>query len=135
MNLPSIDPPMRILIRTRPVQLQKIHPASDLAADAELIKNPCDKLSITDETNIAHLITRISDDKKLDNNKLERVDIIFDYGSIERQPPVMVYSVTVEGPNLVVKQLSNLYIRKLAFTITSWIHVLEISRHLLSSPI
>lgn len=86
-----------------------------------MIKKLCDKLSITDKTKISHLITRISDDKKVGDrklddrkldNKLERVDIIFDYGSIERQPPVISYSITVEGANLIVKQLSSPYIRE-----------------------
>jgi hypothetical protein len=110
MGLPSINPPIRVLIRTRLAQLEKIDRSFD-KADTELIKKLCDSLSITDETKIIHLITRISDDKKLDdkklddkklddkelvddkkvedrkvddrkvdNRKVERVDIIFDYG-------------------------------------------------------
>jgi len=100
MGLPSINPPIRVLIRTRLAQLQKIDRSFD-KADTELIKKLCDRLSITDKTKIRHLITRISDDKKLDDKKLddeklddeklddeklddeklERVDIIFNYGS------------------------------------------------------
>jgi hypothetical protein len=133
MSLPSVSPPIRVLIRTRPAQLQKIHPSLD-QADTELIKKLCDKLSITDKTKISHLITRISDDKtlddkklddkkldskkldskKLDGQKLERVDIIFDYGSaIECQPQVIAYDITVEGPDLIVKHLFNPRIRKI----------------------
>jgi len=54
------------------------------------------------------------DDKKLDNKKLERVDIIFDYGSltIECQPRVTIYSITVEGSDLTIKQRFNPNIRK-----------------------
>jgi hypothetical protein len=109
MSLPSVEPPIRVLIRTRPAQLQKVHPSID-QADTELIKRLCDKLSITDHTKISHLITRVSDDKKL-----ERVDIIFDYGSptIEWQPPVMAYSITVEGPDLIVRQLFHPSIRQI----------------------
>src|SRR5688572_20018270 len=70
MGLPSINPPIRVLIRTRLAQLQKIDHSFD-KADTELIKKLCDKLSITDETKIRHLITRISDDKKLDDKKLD----------------------------------------------------------------
>lgn len=124
MSLRSINPPIQVLIRPRPAQLQKIHPSFD-QADTELIQKLCDKLSITDKTKISHLITRISDDnkldgkklngKKLDDKKLERVDIIFDYGSpaIECQSPVIAYDITVEGPDLIVNQLSNPHIRKI----------------------
>ena len=75
-------------------QLPKIDPSFD-KADTELIERLCDKLSITDKTKIRHLITRISDnkkindkkvddrkvdDKKVDDKKLEQANIIFDYG-------------------------------------------------------
>ena len=70
MGLPSINPPIRVLIRTRLAQLEKINRSFD-KADTELIKKLCDRLSITDETKTRHLITRISDDKKLDNKKLD----------------------------------------------------------------
>src|ERR1700693_1194537 len=109
MGLPSINPPIRVLIRTRLAQLQKIDHSFD-KADTELIKKLCDRLSITDETETRHLITRISADKKLDDEKsndekvenkkvddkkVERVDIIFDYGlpTIKCQPRVMAYSI------------------------------------------
>jgi hypothetical protein len=70
MGLPSINPPIRVLIRTRLAQLQKIDPSFD-KADTELIKRLCDRLSITGETKIRHLITRISDNKKVDDNKVD----------------------------------------------------------------
>ncbi|PMD51577.1 uncharacterized protein K444DRAFT_669335 [Hyaloscypha bicolor E] len=178
MGLPSINPPIRVLIRTRLAQLQKIDPSFD-KADTELIKRLCDRLSITGETTVRHFITRISDNKKVDDNrvddnkvddnkvddkkvdgnkvdgnktdgekvddnkvdnnrvdgekvdgekvdgekvdgekvddkKLERVDIIFDYGLpiIECQPRVIAYSITVEGSDLTIKQLSHPNIRK-----------------------
>jgi len=105
----SQEPPIRVLIRTRPAQLQKIHPSID-QADTELIKRLCDKLSITDHTKISYLITRVSDDKKL-----ERVDIIFDYSSptIECQPPVIAYSITVEGQDLNVEEIFHPNIRQI----------------------
>jgi hypothetical protein len=127
MGLLLINPPMRVLLRTRLTQLQKIDPSLD-KADTELITKLCDKLSITDKTKVRHLITRISDDRKVDDKKIddkvddgkvddgksERVDIIFDYGSptIECQPRVMAYSITVEGSDLAIKQLSNPNIRQ-----------------------
>lgn len=133
MGLPSINAPIRILIRTRLAQLEKIDRSFD-KADTELIKKLCDSLSITDQTKIIHLITRISDDKKLDNKelddkkvdnkkvddkkvddkKLERVDIIFDYGlpTIKCQPRVMAYSIAVEGSDLTIKPLFNPNIRQ-----------------------
>jgi hypothetical protein len=49
MALPSINPPTRVLIRTRLTQLQKIDPSFE-TADTKLIKKLCDKLSITGET-------------------------------------------------------------------------------------
>jgi hypothetical protein len=70
MGLPSINPPIRVLIRTRLAQLQKIDPSFD-KADTELIKRLCNRLSITGETTVRHLITRISDNKKVDDNKVD----------------------------------------------------------------
>jgi hypothetical protein len=127
MSLPSINPPIRVLIRTRLAQLQKIDPSFD-KADTELIQRLCDRLFITGETKVRHLITRISDGKKVDDKKmddkkvdsekvdsekLDRVDIIFDYGSptTECQPRVMAYSITVEGSDLTIKQLPHPNIR------------------------
>ncbi|KAH8650240.1 hypothetical protein BGZ60DRAFT_534346 [Tricladium varicosporioides] len=123
MGLPSIKPPIRVLIRTYLAQLQKIDHSFD-KADTELIKMLCDRLSITDETKTRHLISRISDDKKLDDKKLddekldgeklERVDIIFDYDlpTIKCQPLVMAYSIVVEGSDLTIKPLFNPNIRQ-----------------------
>ena len=71
MGLPLINPPVRVLIRTRLAQLQTIDPSFD-KADTELIKRLCDRLSITGETKIRHLITRISDGKKVDG--ISKVD-------------------------------------------------------------
>jgi hypothetical protein len=75
MNLHPINPPVRVLIRTRPAELQKIEP-SIYKADSILVDKLCAELSIIDTTKVAHLITKIADEKK----ERERVDIIFDYG-------------------------------------------------------
>jgi hypothetical protein len=75
MNLHPIKPLVRVLIRTRPAELQKIEP-SLYTADSMLINKLCAELSITDTKKVAHLITRVADKKK----ERERVDIIFDYG-------------------------------------------------------
>jgi hypothetical protein len=78
------------------------------------------------------------DDKKLDNKKLKRVNIIFDYGSpiIECQPPVIAYNIIVEGPDLIVKQLSNPYIRNIVnLTVKTFELInLENNRCFLSRP-
>jgi hypothetical protein len=100
MNPDPIQPPVRVLIRTRPVQLEKIK-RSLFEADSILIEKLCVELSIKDTTKIAHLITKIADDKK----QKERVDIIFDYGvsTDEGQPKVRAYHINVNGSNLVIK--------------------------------
>ncbi len=99
MNLRPINPPVRVLIRTRPAELQKIEP-SLYKADSILIDKLCAELSITDTTKVAHLITKIADEKK----ERERVDIIFDYGvpADEVQPEVRAYCIKVNGSNLIV---------------------------------
>jgi hypothetical protein len=70
MGLPLINPPMRVLIRTYLAQLQKINPSFD-KANTELIKRLYNRLSITGETKIRYLITRISDGKKVDDKKVD----------------------------------------------------------------
>ncbi|CZR65239.1 uncharacterized protein PAC_15139 [Phialocephala subalpina] len=57
MGLPSIKPPIRILIRTRPDQLTTIHPILD-RADTSLIERLCVELCIADTTEIQRLITK-----------------------------------------------------------------------------
>ncbi|TAQ86661.1 hypothetical protein B7494_g5022 [Chlorociboria aeruginascens] len=84
------DPPIRL------AQLKKIDRPFD-KADTELIKKLYDSLSISDKTKIIHLITRISDNKKLDDKKC--------------QPRVMAYSILVEGPELTIEPLFNPNIR------------------------
>jgi hypothetical protein len=89
-----------VLIRTHPAELQKIEP--DLyKADSILIDKLCIELSITDTTKVAHLITKIADEKK----EREPVDIIFDYGvpADEVQPEVRAYCIKVNSSNLIVK--------------------------------
>ena len=119
MDPPSIIPPVRVLIRTRPAQLQKIHPSLD-QADTKLIEKLCVELSITDKTKINHLITTTSDEKK---NLKERVDIVFDYGvpTNECQPQVVAYSVKVDGSLLTIKQLFHPQIKpKVNQTVEVW---------------
>jgi hypothetical protein len=101
MGPPSIKPPVRVLIRTRPNHLQKIHCSFD-QADTILIEKLCVELSITDRSKINHLITKTSNEKNLK----ERVDIVFDYDVPTNgcQPQVVAYTVTVVGSDLTVKQ-------------------------------
>jgi len=108
MGLPSIKPPVRVLLRTRPDQLAKIHPSLD-QADTKLIEKVCVELHITDTTNVRRLITKIWDEKRQD-----RVDIIFDYNvptNNERQPKVVAYDVTANGPALTITPLLHPHIR------------------------
>jgi hypothetical protein len=100
MNLLPIKPPVRVLIWTSPAELEKIEP-SLYKADSMLIDKLCAELSITDTTKVAHLITKVADEKK----ERERVDIIFDYGVLadKVQPEVRAYCVRVNGSNLIVK--------------------------------
>jgi len=88
MNPHLINPPVRVLIRTRPAELQKIEP-SLYKPDSILIDKLCVKLSITDAMKVTYLITKIADDRK----ERERVDIIFDYGvpADQVQPEVRAY--------------------------------------------
>jgi hypothetical protein len=109
MGLPSIKPPVRVLLRTRPDELAKIHPSLD-QADTKLIEKVCAELHITDTTNARRLITKLWDEKRQD-----RVDIIFDYYDVsmddERQPKVVAYEVTADGPALTMIPLFNPHIR------------------------
>lgn len=119
MDPNSIRFPVRVLIRTRPSQLQKIHPSLDIA-DTILIKRICAELSVADESKISHLITRTSDEKR---NGKERVDIVFDYGvpPNELQPQVVAYSVKFDGSVLTTKLLLNpLYRPIVNRTVEAW---------------
>lgn len=73
MSLPLIKPPVRVLLRTRPDELAKIHPSLD-KADTQLIEKVCAELHITGITKVRRLITKLWDEKGQD-----RADIIFDY--------------------------------------------------------
>jgi hypothetical protein len=110
MNLHPIKPPVRVLIRTRPAELQKIDP-SLYKADSMLIDKLCAELSITDTKKVAHLITKVADERK----ERERVDIIFDYGvpADEAQPEVRTYYIKVNGSNLIVKDYFNPLIKSI----------------------
>jgi hypothetical protein len=116
MDLSPIIPPVRILIRTRPDQLEKLHTSAE-EADIILIEKLCAALSIMDTTKVKHLITKISQCKGKD-----RADIVFDYGehSNEGQPQVLAYAVTV-GSSLIVTQLCHPYIPpKVNQTVEIW---------------
>ena len=107
MASPSLKPlqrPVRILIRTRPAQLQEIHPLLD-QADTKLIEKLCmPLLGSSDAAEIRHLITKTSA-----RNGSERVEIVFDYGvpANECQPQVAAFNVKVDGSNLTVTRLFN----------------------------
>lgn len=60
---------------------------------------------------MAHLITKIADEKK----ERERVDIIFDYGvpADEVQPEVRAYCIKVNGSTLIVKDYFHLTIQSI----------------------
>ena len=102
MASPSFEPlqrPVRIFIRTRPVQLQKIHPLLD-QTDTKLIEKLCIPLFGTcDTAEIRHLITKTSA-----KNGSERVEIVFDYDvpANECQPQVAAFNVEVDGSNLMI---------------------------------
>jgi hypothetical protein len=109
MGLPLIKPLVRVLLRTRPDELAKIHPSLD-QADTQLIEKVCVELHLTNTTNVCRLITKLWDEKRQD-----WVDIIFDYYDVsmddERQPKVVAYEVTAVGPALTIIPLFNPHIR------------------------
>ncbi len=57
LSLHPIKPRVRVLIRTRPAELQKIDPELH-KADSLSVDKLCIQLSFTDTTKIAHLITK-----------------------------------------------------------------------------
>ncbi|KAH0562516.1 hypothetical protein GP486_002791 [Trichoglossum hirsutum] len=103
----SLEPlrcPVRIFVRTRPVQLQKIHPLLD-RADTELIEKLCVALfGSYDTSEIRHLITKTSTKRES-----EQVEIVFDYGvpTSDCQPKVAAFNVKVSGSDLTVTRLFN----------------------------
>ena len=110
--------PVRVLIRTRPAQLQKIHPSIN-QADTKLIEKLLVEMTgSVDTTNTYHLITRISDRKRSG-----RVDIVFDYGVHldAHQPQVMAFDVKVGDSSLIITELFNPAIRpKVNETVEWW---------------
>jgi hypothetical protein len=121
MALPSTDVlrrPVRVFIRTRPAQLQKIHPSIN-QADTKLIEKLLVEMTgSVDTTNIYHLITKISDRKRSG-----QVDIVFDY-SVHlnaHQPQVMAFNVKVGDSSLTITGLFNPAIRpKVNKTVEWW---------------
>jgi hypothetical protein len=109
MNLHPINSPVQVLIRTRPAELQKIDP-SLYKADSILIDKLCVKLSVTDATKVAYLITKIADE----NKQREQVDIIFDYGvpADDVQPQVEAFRVKVGSSDLTVTHFPHPFIQQ-----------------------
>ncbi|KAH8585977.1 hypothetical protein B0O99DRAFT_695929 [Bisporella sp. PMI_857] len=101
----DLDPPVRLLFRTRPDQLEKIH--SNLEhADTMLITELCSIHNI-DISRIQRLITKLWIEKSQ-----ERADIICDYGVLTNaEPKVIAYDVTIKDSNLVVNPLIHSEIR------------------------
>jgi hypothetical protein len=112
MTSPSITTlkcPVRVLIRTSPAQLGKIHP-SLFQADSHLIKRLCAQLSSNEETTeIHHLITKLSN-----RRGSECEEIVFDYGvpADEYQPAVVAFNVKVAGSTLTIQQLCSPLLRR-----------------------
>ena len=95
----DLDPPVRLLFRTRPDQLEKIHPCLE-HADTLLIAKLC-LIHNIDISRIQRLITKVWIEKNL-----ERADIICDYGvSTNAEPKVEAYNVTIKDSNLIIDPL------------------------------
>ena len=117
LSIELLARPVRVLIRTRPAQLEKVHTSIE-QADTELIKRFwVQQSNSADTTELCHLITRISDWKTS-----ERVDIIFDYGvpTNERHPRVVAFDVKVSD-SILASQLSHPLIQpKVNETVDRW---------------
>ncbi|KAF2175220.1 hypothetical protein K469DRAFT_78313 [Zopfia rhizophila CBS 207.26] len=101
----DLKPPVRILFRTRPDQLQMIHPILD-HADTILIAKFCRSGNIN-ISGIQRLITKVW----IEKNK-ERADIICDYGvPAKAEPKVIAYDVTIKGSDLILDPLNDSQIR------------------------
>jgi hypothetical protein len=101
----DLDPPIRFLFRTRPDQLEMIHPSLD-HADTILIESIC-LIHNIDISRIQRLITKVWIEKKT-----ERADIICDYDVFTNaEPKVMAYDITIEGSNLIIDPLVHSEIR------------------------
>ncbi|OCK74664.1 hypothetical protein K432DRAFT_386676, partial [Lepidopterella palustris CBS 459.81] len=130
MASPSIDPlrhPVRVLIRTRPTHLQKIHSSFD-QADTKLIEKLRVQLSgKTDTIEIRHLITRIADEKGS-----ERVDIVFDYGvpADECQPEVVAFKVRIDDSRLIITQLLHPRIKPRVNDTVDWWRGINLKNHI-----
>jgi hypothetical protein len=64
-EVPTIEPPVRVILRSNPDQLTKTHPLID-QADTELVKRAWAELGIADITNVCRLITKICLEKGQD---------------------------------------------------------------------
>ncbi|KAF2177365.1 hypothetical protein K469DRAFT_375938 [Zopfia rhizophila CBS 207.26] len=106
VDLQPLKCPVRVLIRTQPTYLEKIHPSLE-EADGRLIQSCVEKMG-SGAGEIRHLATKISNAKRFD-----RVEIVFDYGvpTNDREPAVRAFKVRVgrQGPEFT--QLQNPQIR------------------------
>jgi len=101
----DLDPPVRLLFRTRPDQLEKIHPSLE-HADTILITKLCLIRNI-DISRIQRLITKVWIEKNQ-----ERADIICDYGVFTHaEPKVIAYDVIIKDSNLIIDPLVHSEIR------------------------
>lgn len=104
-NEMDLNPPLRYLLRTRPDQLNMIHPSLD-PADTILIEKVCLVLRANSK-NIRRLITKVWIERRQ-----ERVDIICDNGDFTNtSPQVMAYEVMIKDSNVMVEPLLDPQIR------------------------
>jgi hypothetical protein len=106
----TLKGPVRVLIRTQLVDLENYHPCVD-SADTKLIEQIRGQLfDDSDNAEVRHLITRISDKRKSD-----QVDIVFDYDVpiSDSQPKVMAFKANVEGSLLRILPFQNPQIKSI----------------------
>ncbi|KAF2176537.1 hypothetical protein K469DRAFT_400773 [Zopfia rhizophila CBS 207.26] len=129
-SLPSerLRGPVRVLIRTRPVHLQAIHPSFE-KADTALIDKLCAKLFDKESTTkIQHLITRIADERRS-----ERVDIIFDCGGVpaeEPQPEVVAFKLIVKDSEVIASEISHPEIKSKVNDTVDWWRGINVKNHI-----
>lgn len=106
----SLQPPVRVLIQARLIDLMKYHPCVE-SADTELIERLHSQLfDSIHPTEIRHVITRISDRKRM-----EQVDIVLDchVPTNDSQPKVAAFQVKFEDSIPHVTPVFNPHIRSI----------------------